>query len=350
MKKFHVFLFSIKRNFISMLLLVFTMCLIIFSQTNMIAAKSGLKLWVNSVIPSLFPFFIATECLAQTDVPRFLGKIFNKIMRPLFNVSGEGSFALIMGVLSGYPVGAKIAVNFRNTNTCTKEECERSLSFTNNSGPLFIIGTCGIALFGNTIIGFLLFITHILASLTVGIIFRFWKKSAPKEITYHTSKSENKLQNVNFNNFGEVLGESIRSATSTILMIGGFIVLFSVIISILNTSGITNVISIVFEPICSLLGVPANISSALFTGILEITNGINQIAAIKLKNISINIILTAFLLGLGGISVLLQVLSIVSKSDLSIKPYIIGKILHGFLAATYTFIMIQLFPVFNFNL
>ena len=88
----------------------------------------------------------------------------------------------------------------------------------------------------------------------------------------------------------------------------------------------------------------------LFTGILEITNGIQLISEIKLKQISINIILTAFLLGVGGISVLLQVLSIVSKSDLSMKPYIIGKILQGFFAAFYTFWMIQIFPVFNFNL
>ena len=68
------------------------------------AAKSGLKLWANSVVPSLLPFFIATEVLSKTNIPRYFGKIFNKITRPLFNISGEGSFALIMGIISGYPV------------------------------------------------------------------------------------------------------------------------------------------------------------------------------------------------------------------------------------------------------
>ena len=75
-----------------------------------------------------------------------------------------------------------------------------------------------------------------------------------------------------------------------------------------------------------------------------------MISLVKLKNISLNIIFTAFLLGFGGISVLLQVLSIVSKSDLSIKPYILGKFLHGVFAAFYTFLFIYLLPVFNFNL
>ena len=98
-------------------------------------------------------------------------------MKPIFNIRGEGSFALIMGWLSGYPVGAKIACNFRKSQVCSKEECERLLSFTNNSGPLFIIGTVGISLYGNYYIGILLMLTHILACITVGIIFRFWKST-----------------------------------------------------------------------------------------------------------------------------------------------------------------------------
>lgn len=95
---------------------------------------------------------------------------------------------------------------------------------------------------------------------------------------------------------------------------------------------------------------PPQLLNSFINGIFEITNGIHLISTMKLKNISINIILTSFLLGLGGISVFLQILSIVSKSDLSIKPYIIGKILQGLFAALYTYILINVFPVFNFNL
>ena len=255
-----------------------------------------------------------------------------------------------MGWLSGYPIGAKIAVNFRNNNICSKEDCERLLSFTNNSGPLFIIGMCGINLFGSSIIGFLLLITHILGALSVGILFRFWKIKSNTFKKYKTSKQENKLQNVSFSNLGEILVNSIKSATNTVFMIGGFVVLFSVIISILNSSKLTTIIEIFFAPICSKLNIPPKLVSSLFTGILEITNGINLISTIRLKNISINIILTSFLLGLGGVSVLLQVLSIISKSDISIKPYILGKILHAFFSALYTYILIYMFPIFNFNL
>ena len=252
--------------------------------------------------------------------------------------------------LVGYPVGAKVAVNLRNKNLCSKEECERLISFTNNSGPLFILGTCGISLFGNSLIGLLLLITHLLGSITVGFFFRFWKKDFKTETIYHTSKSENKLQNISVSNLGEILGESIMSAISTTLLIGGFVVLFSVIISILNNSGIINIVSQFFKPLCFKFNLPTEIVNSLFTGILEVTNGLNLISGIKLKQISINIIICSFLLGFGGISVLFQVLSVISKSDLSFKPYIIGKILHGFFSAFYTFLFIQIFPMFNFNL
>lgn len=107
MKKFHVLVFKLKHNIISIILLLFTVCLVLFSSSNLQAVKSGLKLWVNSVIPSLFPFFIATELLSQTKIPRLCGKLFTPIMKPIFNISGEGSFALIMGIISGYPVRCK---------------------------------------------------------------------------------------------------------------------------------------------------------------------------------------------------------------------------------------------------
>ena len=92
--------FSIKKYILPATFVLFVIGLVTFSSSNLAAAKSGLKLWANNVVPSLFPFFI-----------------------------------------SGYPMGAKIVTDLRTNNNCTKDEGERMLCFTNNSGPLFIIGT-----------------------------------------------------------------------------------------------------------------------------------------------------------------------------------------------------------------
>lgn len=271
-------------------------------------------------------------------------------MKPFFNVNGDGAFAFIMGIISGYPMGAKIACNFRQNNICSKEECERLLSFTNNSGPLFIIGTVGILSFKNTSIGILLFVAHLLACISVGFIFRYWKKNKQTFQKASFSSFQQAKKTASFSNLGEILAESITSSISTILLIGGFVVIFSSIISILKASGILNGFAFFLSPIFTFLHIDTSFIQGLLTGFLEITNGINLISSIACKKLSINIIFTAFLLGFGGISILLQVWSIVSKTDLSIKPYVLGKLLHGILAAFYTYLFMTFFPFWNFDL
>ena len=324
--------------------------MIFFSSSNIVAVRNSLDLFLNSVFPSLFPFLIMTELLSYTSLVPWISSKFEHVMPTVFNVSSIGIYPFIMGIISGYPVGAKIATSFREKNICTKEECERLLSFTNNSGPLFIIGTVGILMFRSTTIGILLFITHILACITVGIIFRFWKNTSNTELPHSKSSKVSNSKFASLSNLGEVLAESINSSISTILLIGGFVVIFSSVISILKTGGIFNILTNIVSPIFNCLNIDINFAQGLFTGFLEITNGINVISSIICKKISINLIFTAFLLGFGGISVFLQVLSITSKTDLSIKPYIYGKLLHGLLAAFYTYIFINMFPFFNFDL
>ena len=289
-------------------------------------------------------------------------------MRPLFNVPGVGGFAFVMGLISGYPVGAKVVSDFRENGLVTKDEGERLLAFTNNSGPLFILSSVGIGLFGDTKTGLLLLCTHVLACITVGIILGKFSKKSDDEFrgiyrncnSNLNNKSEqfsvkNRTANlgknsVTFKNLGEVLGNSINSSISTILMIGGFVVTFSVIISILNQTHALDLLSKFFNPILSFLGFDLSFAKPLLSGILELTNGVNLIANIHIKAISQNVILCAFLLGFGGLSVLLQVFSIVAKTDLSMKKYFIGKFLQGIFAAIYTFLALKFIPFINLDI
>ena len=140
------------------------------------------------------------------------------------------------------------------------------------------------------------------------------------------------------------------SAINTIFLIGGFIVLFSVIISILENSGTLKGLSHLIHPILNIIKIPFSYANSIFTGILEVTNGVYNVVNITNRFISTNIIICAFLLGFGGISIMLQILSIISKAKISIKPYIIGKLLQGIFAAIYTYIFIYAIPFFNLNL
>ena len=227
------------------------------------------------------------------------------------------------------------------------------MCFTNNSGPLFILGTVGISLFGDTTTGVILFITHLLSCLTVGFLFRFWKSSFLSQ-KFMNGKSHTSLQSskqtVSLNNLGEVLSTSINNAISTVVMIGGFVVLFSVIISILTNSHMLDMLCNIINPFLDILNIPKDFSSGIISGIIELTNGVKNIASVHLKAISINIIIAAFLLGFGGFSVLLQVWGIISKTDISIFPYFIAKILQGTFAAFYTYVVFSNFKIFSLDL
>ena len=350
MNKFKMLVLKAKSLIIPTIICLFTLFLILFSNSNLSAAKKGLSLWANSVVPSLLPFFIATELLGYTNIIPMFGKLLNKFMRPLFNVPGEGAFPFIMGIISGYPVGAKIVADFKKQGLCSDIEAERLIAFTNNSGPLFIIGTVGIGLFKDTKTGILLLITHIFACITVGILFRWWKNSKNKRSTSFIETSNKLPSRISLSNLGEVLASSIMNSISTIFLIGGFVVLFSVVISILNSSGCLELISSFLSPIFKTFGIPSKYIKGIVIGLIELTNGVCSIALIASKNISTNIIICAFLLGFGGISVALQVLSITSKNGISIKPYLIGKFLQGTFAAIYACIFLNTFCFLNLNL
>lgn len=326
---------SIRKYFITFLCLMFTISLILFSETNLESAKSGLLLWSNSVVPSLFPFFVATEILCNTNLIYLAGKYLKNFVKKIFNVPGEGAIALILGIISGYPTGAKVIVNLKENGILSKEEAERLISFTNNSGPLFILGTIGVSFLNNKTLGYILLFTHILACLTVGIIFRNWKKNKNVNFKTHDIYVQNKT--ITFSNLGEILGSSIKKSVLTILNIGGFIVIFSVIISILENSKIF----IFINNFCNRMGLPGDIVIGIFKGILELTNGAKIISGFGIKCMP----LLAFLIGFGGISVLLQVYSIIVKENISIKPYIYGKILQGIFASLYTSIILVILQI-----
>lgn len=326
---------SAKKYFFTAIFVLFIICLLMFSNNNLIAAQNGLALWATKVLPTLFPFFVATELLCQTNFTYILGKLLNKFMKPVFNVPGESAIAIILGTISGYPVGAKVVCNLKQQKIISKIEAERLIAYTNNSGPLFILGTVGIALFGNKTLGITLLVSHILSSLLVGYCFRFWKKDK-FDINYRESKFNSKLTPLKISDIGEILGNAIKKSISTILLIGGFIVIFSVILSILETSGILTLLA----EFLSSFGIPKDFSLSMISGIIELTNGVNQAAILSSSYYTLSILLSSFLLGFGGFSVLLQVYSIIVKENISIRPYFYGKLLQGIFSVIFTFILI----------
>lgn len=176
-----------------------------------------------------------------------------------------GAFALAMGITSGYPVGAKVAKDLYNNKLCTKIEAERLLSFTNSSGPLFIIGAIGTGMFLDSKIGLLLFITHFLSSITVGIIFRNYKKTVTTlNIIPQVSIKSKSYDTLKLQNLGKFMGNAIQNSISTLLMILGYMIFFAVLSNILSNTGISNLFNFIIEYILNIFNISIDLSSGIF--------------------------------------------------------------------------------------
>ena len=130
-------------------LLCAVLALMRWPQESMAAARDGLALCGNVIIPSLFPFFVLASLVVDLGLAAYLGRALEPVMRPLFHISGSCAAAVAMGFIGGYPVGARTALQLYQQGLCTKTEAERLLSFCNNSGPAFILGVVGAGVFGS---------------------------------------------------------------------------------------------------------------------------------------------------------------------------------------------------------
>lgn len=337
--KIDIKIIKIKKYIFPITILIFLILLVSFSETSFKSAHSGFMLWANNVLPALLPFFICIELIKATNFMEALGKFLEPIMKPIFKVPGCGAFAIVMGMSSGYPVGAKIVSDLRENDCCTKTEGERLLAFTNTSGPLFIIGSVGVGMFGDSKIGLLLLLTHFAASISVGILFRFYN-TKDKEIIHNDYISKNKKA-FKFSLLGELMSNAIKNSITTLLLICGYMIFFSVLTNIFSNTNISFYLSKIIDSFLHILGFSKEMSLPIINGTMEVTGGISELSL--LKNIDYIELLpcVAFVLGFGGFSVCMQVNSIIASTDLSIKPYILGKFLQGIISSILTFLMIK---------
>ncbi len=304
------------------------------------AAKNGLELCANVIIPSLFPFFVLSSICVELGLIRFLGKLLEPVMKPLFRVSGACSAAFALGIIGGYPVGAKTAISLYEKNYCTKDEAERLLAFCNNSGPAFILGVVGAGIFSSSTVGIMLYLIHIFASVIVGVLFRFYGKKP-------TSSKTSNRQPIKAVRFTSAFTESVKEAFSSTLNICAFVIFFTVIIRVLFLSGAMSLAATVVGALLAPIGMTEQWAEKLLIGLIEMSSGVWSLQSAS-GTLTGKLAMAAFILGWAGVSVHCQVLSFIGSSGLSTRPYLLGKLLHGMVSAALVSMACKLLPV-NFS-
>jgi sporulation integral membrane protein YlbJ len=290
------------------------------------SAIDGCKLWFIAILPTLFPFLVICNLLISYDGISLYSKFLGTLLCKPLGLSKSCSFPLTASLLCGYPLGAKYCADIYNLGYIEKKEYIRLLNIASNCGPLFILGPISTALLGDIRLGYLLLIANYLSPILIGFITKKGKFniSEPKINVFINTKS-----------FGEILKNSIEKAINTTLSIGGFIIIFSVIIGIIKSS--VN-LHFLFNNLELFINLPKDSMYALFLGSIEITNGCNLIAT-STFNFSIKLSIISFLCSFSGICIIAQVSSFISKDKISILRYSLLKFIQGIISFLITFVI-----------
>lgn len=326
-------------NFIISFFIILTIILIVINPKRYIeSCHNGLLTWANNILPSLFPFLIFTKILIELNALNFIANKFSNICNFLFRAPAISSYVFALSIISGYPVGAKMISDLYEKNLISSKTATKLTTFCSTSGPIFILGTVGVVIFQNKTIGYIIFISHILSSILNGIIFRnfFVEKENLKS---NNNLKQNQLNGNNMD-YSAMMSNTMTNSILSILVVGGFITIFYVIIDVLFDINIlkfcANAINFVLSPISKDLG------NSISSGIIEMTRGCIELSKTNASNI-LKCIVGSGIITFGGFSIHFQALTFLAKAKVNIKFYFIQKLVHTFIACILAYIFAIIF-------
>lgn len=266
------------------------------------AVMEGLRLCGRSAIPSLFPFLVVSSLLMSLGFGELIARPLGQLMS-LYNIGGPGASALILGLVGGYPVGARTAAELVRDRLLSREEGERLLTFCNNSNPAFLINVLGLGVFGSSRVGIWLWLIHLLSALLTGLVLgRGRRRPSPAAGEVLRRPPSRTVR------FSAALVNAVQAALQSMAGICAFIVFFYVMALPLRR-------------------IPGLAGTAL-AGAAELFSATPRIPATPA-----GFLLAAGLSGWGGLSVHCQTMAVLGDSGLSAAPCVGGKALQGLLSA-----------------
>lgn len=309
---------------LSLFLIILIILLIIAPQVSINACLNGITVWATNILPALFPFLFFTKLLSQLNFINYLSTYISPITQKIYNTSGISGYVYLISIVSGYPVGAKIVCDLVENNIIDSGQAHRITTFTSTSGPLFILGTVAIGMFNNKIIGYTVLFSHFLGALINGLLYRKYKYTVPKPTITTLSEKQN-----------NILEESMWSSIKSIMIVGGYISVFFMIITLINHFKILYPLTLI---ISKALQIDSNIIVAIFNGIIELTRGCLDLSLCHLSN-NLNAIILSGLISFGGISINLQAYTFLKKAGINIKFFLLQKCTHCIISMLLSFLL-----------
>lgn len=277
--------------------LVLCFVLIAFPEAALRGAGLGLEICLKAVAPSLLPFMLLSSMAVESGWGLRLGRLLAPILRPLLGLDAAGSMCFAAGLLGGYPTGAMTAAKAAESGLMDKRSAEAALAFCNNSGPLFIIGTAGAAVYGSVRVGWALYLCHVIGAAVSARI--FGRRARGSAAAPPRSPG-----------VGALAGRAARESGAAIVSVCALIITFSALIEALRLARFP-----------------------LLAGLIEVSRGVSELGRLGSKTLP----LAAACLGWGGLSVHLQTEAV--TPGLSKKYYYAGKTISALASAAACIVM-----------
>ena len=279
---------------------------------------AGVQMFCLSVMPSLFPFFVITRLMTALGIGDLLRRPLRWPMEKLFHLPAQAGTVFGLSALSGYPVGASLTAELFLSGGITPEQARKMSSFCSTSGPLFVVGSVGAAMFSSRKTGYLLLLTHLAGALLCGLV--FCRKKTPPLPPPEPIRKVNR----------DLLGDSVYESVLAILKVGGFIMLFYTLADMLVFSGLFNPLFALTDRLSLLWDLPAEVLRGFLLGLLEMTRGCLELGK---SGAPLSPVLAAFLISFGGLSINMQALSFLKKCNIKARTFFFQKTVHALFSA-----------------
>lgn len=287
------------------------MGLLVYPSYTSAGIKKGLLLLGENIIPSLFPFMVLSTYVSQSPATEFMARLMDKPSRKIWNVNGNGLIAVFLGLIGGYPVGAKTVAEFYADGKLSQQEASKLMNWCVNPGPAFVITAVGTYMLNNTVSGIILYASNLLSCLYISIFTRFFNSiELPKAPCYSSKEKSSNL-----------LIKSVSTGSEGMLSTCGWVLTFSAVAALLDATVTTKGLRLFLQ--C----------------VTEVTTGCGICTQVPLPLPAISAVI-----GFGGFAVIAQVAPYLTKCGVSIKQFICWKAVNSALSAFFCSGLLKLFP------
>lgn len=318
------------------LAILLAIAIIISPESSFEASLQGLKLWWTLVFPALLPFLMLSEMLTASGLVHGFGVLLEPLMKKVFRLPGASGWTLALGITAGFPGGAGGVQQLHKQGSISNEEAARLASLTHFASPVTLLIVVGIAFLHSPPAGYFLLVIHWISGLLASYTDTLFKgRPVPSDLRHTNSKRRNLFSRIQLataearardgRGFGKLLGESVANAVQNLMVVGGYMIMFAVVIHILTTV---------------LPALPAAIPAGLLEihlGADAISKGLTAVGTGAFGILGLASLSAA--LGWSGLCAQLQVLTMLKEANIRFLPYAAVRLMHGLYAFLLTLLL-----------